>query len=52
MAAPGLCALTDALAHNHLLVGTLTAYLQRHLDADLHHHPLPADHQRGRPHPP
>ncbi|MEU5709872.1 hypothetical protein [Streptomyces flaveolus] len=31
-----LYALTDALAHNHLLVGTLAAYLQRqNLDADL-----------------
>ncbi|MEV8047719.1 hypothetical protein AB0P02_28335 [Streptomyces griseoluteus] len=31
-----LYALTDALAHNHLLVGTLAAYLQRQdLDADL-----------------
>ncbi|MGY1584633.1 hypothetical protein [Streptomyces sp. MN13] len=31
-----LYALTDALAHNHLLVGTLGAYLQRQdLDADL-----------------
>ncbi|MGV9933978.1 hypothetical protein ACWDY4_25910 [Streptomyces olivaceoviridis] len=31
-----LCALTDALAHNHLLVGTLAAYLQRQdVDADL-----------------
>ncbi|WP_329449541.1 hypothetical protein OG894_00710 [Streptomyces sp. NBC_01724] len=33
---PVLYALTDALAHNHLLVGTLAAYLQRQdLDADL-----------------
>jgi len=31
-----LYALTDALAHNHLLVGTLAAHLQRqNLDADL-----------------
>ncbi|MGW1886888.1 hypothetical protein [Streptomyces sp. NPDC001970] len=31
-----LYALTDALAHNHLLVGTIAAYLQRQdLDADL-----------------
>ncbi|WP_371100568.1 hypothetical protein [Streptomyces sp. PU_AKi4] len=31
-----LYALTDALAHNHLLVGTLAAYLQRQdLDPDL-----------------
>jgi hypothetical protein len=31
-----LYALTDALAHNHLLVGTLAAHLQRQdLDADL-----------------
>ncbi|MGW4937323.1 hypothetical protein ACWEQH_30700 [Streptomyces sp. NPDC004166] len=31
-----LYALTDVLAHNHLLVGTLAAYLQRQdLDADL-----------------
>ncbi|MFE9941970.1 hypothetical protein [Streptomyces hirsutus] len=31
-----LYALTDALAHNHLLVGTLAAYLQRQdLDVDL-----------------
>ncbi|WP_330455417.1 hypothetical protein OIB37_36170 [Streptomyces sp. NBC_00820] len=31
-----LYALTDALAHNHLLVGTLAAYLQRQdLDTDL-----------------
>ncbi|MEV7872687.1 hypothetical protein AB0P17_42820 [Streptomyces sp. NPDC088124] len=33
---PVLYALTDALAHNHLRVGTLAAYLQRQdLDADL-----------------
>ncbi|MEU2468593.1 hypothetical protein ABZ580_30855 [Streptomyces sp. NPDC012486] len=31
-----LYALTDALAHNHLLVGTIAAYLQREdLDPDL-----------------
>lgn len=31
-----LYALTDALAHNHLLVGTIAAYIQRQdLDADL-----------------
>lgn len=31
-----LYALTDALAHNHLLVGTIAAYLQRQdLDADV-----------------
>ncbi|WP_406161866.1 hypothetical protein OG806_39615 [Streptomyces sp. NBC_00882] len=31
-----LYALTDALAHNHLLVGTIAVYLQRQdLDADL-----------------
>ncbi|SDN68314.1 hypothetical protein [Streptomyces wuyuanensis] len=31
-----LYALTDALAHNHLLVGTIAAYLQRQdLDPDL-----------------
>ncbi|MGW8955616.1 hypothetical protein [Streptomyces sp. NPDC055709] len=31
-----LYALTDALAHNHLLVGTIAAYLQRQdLDTDL-----------------
>ncbi|MEU7474099.1 hypothetical protein AB0A94_37350 [Streptomyces sp. NPDC044984] len=53
-----LYALTDALAHNHLLVGTLAAHLQRQdLDPDLLRHylrslrPRPLHHFRGRPAP-